>query len=127
MKKQGILNAELNAAISTLGHGDLMVVADCGLPIPLNVPKVDLALVQGVPSFVQVLTALRDDVVFEACTAASECRASPAYEWISSAFPHTEYISHEALKLLVGTAKLVVRSGEATPYANVLLRCGVPF
>lgn len=127
MKKHGILNAELNAAISTLGHGDLVVVADCGLPIPLNVPKVDLALVQGVPSFVQVLSALRDDVVFEGCTAASESRTSPAHEWISSAFPAAEYVSHEALKQLVVTAKLVVRSGEATPYANVVLRCGVPF
>lgn len=127
MKKRGILNAELNAAISSLGHGDLVVVADCGLPVPRHVPKVDLALVQGVPSFIQVLTALCDDVIFEACTAASESRSGTAGEWIRSAFPETEYINHEALKQLVGAAKLVIRSGEATPYANVVLRCGVSF
>lgn len=127
MKKNGILNGSLNAANSTLGHGDLVVVADCGLPIPLGTPSVDLALVQGTPGFIQVLDALRNDVIFEGCIAASESAASKANEWITDRFPAVEYIPHEELKQLVGTAKLVVRSGEATPYANVILRCGVSF
>lgn len=127
MKKNGILNGALNAAISALGHGDLVVVADCGLPIPLGTPTVDLALVHGIPGFLQVLDALRNDVTFERCTAASESTAGRAGEWIKDRFPEAEYITHEELKQLTRTAKLAVRSGEATPYANVVLRCGVSF
>lgn len=127
MKKNGILNSALNAAISALGHGDLVVVADCGLPIPLGTPTVDLALVQGTPGFLQVLDALRNDVIFEGCTAAAESAQGQAGKWIKDRFPAVEYIPHEELKQLTRTAKLVVRSGEATPYANVILRCGVAF
>lgn len=127
MKKSGILNAALNTGISKLGHGDLVVVADCGLPIPLATPTIDLALVFGVPGFVQVLDALREDVVFEGCIAASESVGQAAGEWITERFPGVEYVSHEEFKHLVASAKVVVRSGEATPYANVILRCGVPF
>lgn len=127
MKKNGILNASLNSHISRLGHGDLVVVADCGLPIPLDTPTVDLALVFGVPRFTDVLDALREDVVFEACVAASEAISETAGDWIAERFPGVEYVSHDELKKLVASAKVVVRSGEATPYANVILRCGVPF
>jgi D-ribose pyranase len=127
VKKTGILNASLNGHISRLGHGDLVVVADCGLPIPLGTPTVDLALVFGVPRFTEVLDALCEDVVFEGCVAASEAIGKTAGGWITERFPEVDYISHEELKDLVASAKVVVRSGEATPYANVVLRCGVPF
>lgn len=127
MKKKGILNASLNGRISRLGHGDLVVVADCGLPIPLGTPTVDLALVFGVPSFTEVLDALSEDMVFEGCIAASEAIGETAGDWIAERFPGVDYVSHDELKKLVASAKMVVRSGEATPYANVILRCGVPF
>lgn len=127
MKKKGILNASLNGQISRLGHGDLVVVADCGLPIPLGTPTVDLALVFGVPRFTEVLDALIEDVVFEGCVAAFEAMGETAGDWIAERFPGADYVSHEHLKKLAGSAKVVVRSGEATPYANVILRCGVPF
>jgi D-ribose pyranase len=127
VKKNGILNGALNAATSKLGHGDLVVVADCGLPIPLDTLTVDLALVFGVPSFTEVLDALREEVFFEGCTAALEAGTSVSGRWISERFPAADYIPHEALKNLITSAKVVVRSGEATPFANVVLRCGVPF
>lgn len=102
-------------------------MADCGLPIPLGTPTVDLALVFGVPRFTEVLDALMDDVVFEGCLAASEAIGETAGEWIAERFPGADYVSHDELKTMVASAKIVVRSGEATPYANVILRCGVPF
>ncbi len=37
------------------------------------------------------------------------------------------YVPHGELKLLAHAAKLIVRTGEARPYANVLVRCGVAF
>ena len=127
MKRGGILNAQLNAAICGLGHGDLVVVADCGLPLPVGVPVVDLAVVHGLPSFAGVLDALLADAVFEACTAADESVGTAAGEQIAARFDDVAHVSHDELKALSGRARLLVRTGEATPYANVVLRCGVPF
>lgn len=127
MKRSGILHAELNAAISRLGHGDLVVVADCGLPAPPGVPIVDLALVHGVPSFREVVDSLRAEVVFEDCVAASESLGTVAGGWIRERFPDHRVISHSDLKRTSGLARLFVRTGEATSYANVVLTCGVPF
>ncbi|MBP1240331.1 D-ribose pyranase [Frigoribacterium sp. PvP120] len=138
MKRGGLLNAQLNEAISRLGHGDLVVVADCGLPQPVGVPVVDLAVVHGLPSFAGVLDALLGDLVVEGVTAASESRGAAAGEVIDARFGagggdglglglEVAHVSHEELKRLSGTARLFVRTGEATPFANVVLRCGVPF
>ena len=140
MKRGGLLNAQLNEAISRLGHGDLVVVADCGLPQPVVVPVVDLAVVHGLPSFAGVLDALLGDLVVEGVTAAAESRGVAAGEVIEARFGagggdddglglglEVAHVSHEELKRLSGTARLFVRTGEATPFANVVLRCGVPF
>lgn len=127
MKRGGILNAELSAAICRLGHLDLVVVADCGLPIPDGMTVVDLALVHGVPRFEQVLDALLEDVVFERCVAAEESQSSVVERWLASRFETVELRSHVDLKELSKSANLFIRTGEATPFANAALVCGVPF
>lgn len=127
MKRRGILNADLNAAASRLGHGDLVLLADCGMPAPSGVQVIDLALVHGIPRFDEVLSALLEDLVFETATAADESRGTEAETWITRRFGQVSYVSHAELKTLSGSAKLFIRTGEATPYANVLLSCGVSF
>jgi D-ribose pyranase len=127
VKKRGILNADLNAALSRLGHTDLIIVADCGMPAPLGVPVIDLALVRGIPGWNDVLDALLEDMIFERYVAASEIIDGTAYPWLTARFDDVEFISHEELKVLSSGAKLFIRTGEATPYANVALYCGVPF
>lgn len=127
MKRTGILNADLNAALSRLGHGDVVLVADCGMPAPAGVPVIDLALVHGVPSFEQVLDALLDELVVERSVAAREARGSVAEGWLDARLTDIEYIGHSDLKVLAGSASVFVRTGEATAFANVALVCGVPF
>ncbi|TFC50704.1 D-ribose pyranase [Cryobacterium sp. TMT1-21] len=127
MKRRGILNAELSGALARLGHTDIVLLADCGMPIPRGVPVIDLALVHGIPRFEQVLDALRDELVFQGCVAAEEARTAPAGAWLSERFDEIEYISHEDLKSLSASAKLFIRTGEATPFANAALVCGVSF
>lgn len=127
MKKSGILNAELLGAIGRLGHTDLVIVADCGMPAPRGVPVVDLALVRGIPRLEQVLDALLDEIVVERCVAAQELSATPAEKWLTDRFDDIQHISHDELKALSGSAKLFIRTGEATPFANAALYCGVPF
>jgi D-ribose pyranase len=127
MKKHGTLNPALSQAIARLGHRDQVVVADCGLPIPHTVPVVDLALVFGIPRFEQVMDALLDEIVVEECVLADEARDAPPEQWITTRIPAATYVSHEEFKARVRDAAFVVRTGETTPYANVVLICGVPF
>ncbi|MGW1545155.1 D-ribose pyranase [Streptomyces sp. NPDC002309] len=129
MKKAGILNRHLAGALAELGHGDGILVCDAGMPIPPGPRVVDLAFRSGVPSFAEVLDGLLAELVVEGATAATEVRgANPAVAaLLDGHFPELGLVSHERLKELSGGARLVVRTGEATPYANVLLRCGVFF
>ncbi|WP_326582686.1 D-ribose pyranase [Streptomyces sp. NBC_00481] len=129
MKRAGILNRHLAGAIAELGHGHGVLVCDAGMPVPQGPQVVDLAFRAGVPSFAEVLDGLLDEIVVEGATAAYEVREANlgATTLLEDRFPELELVSHERLKDLSADARLVVRTGEARPYANVLLRCGVFF
>ncbi|MEW2446188.1 D-ribose pyranase [Streptomyces parvulus] len=129
MKKAGILNRRLAGAIAGLGHGDGVLVCDAGMPVPDGPYLVDLAFRAGVPSFEEVLDGLLAELVVEGATAAAEVRGANAgaAALLDGHFPGLTLVPHERLKELSAGARLVVRTGEARPYANVLLRCGVFF
>ncbi|GHH52592.1 D-ribose pyranase [Streptomyces candidus] len=129
MKRSGILNRHLAGALAELGHGDGVLVCDAGMPIPPGPRVVDLAFRAGTPSFAEVLDGLLDELIVEGATAAREIRdANPqAAALLDGHFPRLDLIPHDDLKALTSAARLVVRTGEARPYANVLLRCGVFF
>ncbi|MEU2774411.1 D-ribose pyranase [Streptomyces sp. NPDC007162] len=129
MRKAGILNRHLSGALAELGHGHGVLVCDAGMPIPHGPRVVDLAFRAGVPSFAEVLEGLLDELVVEGATAATEIReANPAAAaLLDDRFPDLALVPHERLKDLSADAHLIVRTGEARPYANVLLRCGVFF
>ncbi|NBE54788.1 D-ribose pyranase [Streptomyces boluensis] len=129
MKRSGILNRQLAGALAELGHGDGVLVCDAGMPIPDGPRVVDLAFRAGTPSFAEVLDGLLDELVIEGGTAADEIRAAnpEAAALVESRLPELRLVPHEELKRLTSGARLVVRTGEARPYANVLLRCGVFF
>jgi D-ribose pyranase len=131
MKKTPLLHAELSQLIASLGHGDAVVIADAGLPVPAGTRCIDLALTRGVPSFVQVLDAVLAEMQVERADFAAETTArSPhiatlLHERLGPAALQT--VSHDALKERTRSARAVVRSGEFTPYANVVLYAGVVF
>lgn len=129
MKRRGLLNAPLSGALARLGHTDEIVVADCGLPVPRAVPVVDLAVTFALPRFLDVLDVVLEEVVVEAATAAREVLDANAdcHRALTRRFGEVALVDHAELKRRAAEAALVVRTGEATPYANVLLRCGVPF
>jgi D-ribose pyranase len=129
MKRGGIINADLAGALGRLGHTDLVVVCDAGLPIPPGPAVVDLAFRFGVPTFDTVLSGLLEELVIEDAIAAAEVETQnpSSHEFLKTRLPDLALVSHEELKRMVVGAKLVVRTGEATPYSNVILRCGVPF
>jgi D-ribose pyranase len=131
MKKTPLLHSALSHAIARLGHGDMIVIADAGLPVPEGTPCIDLAVTRGVPAFTQVLAAVLSEMQVERIIVARELRARSAamYGEIVAAFPAltAEEIAHEELKALTRHARAVVRTGEFTPYANIVLVAGVVF
>ncbi|HDR7913327.1 TPA: D-ribose pyranase [Bacillus wiedmannii] len=131
MKKHGVLNSEIASVLASLGHTDTIVIADCGLPIPDGVKRIDLAIEIGKPSFLDVLQVVADDMAIEKVTLAEEVINNNAevnkeieLKLIEPAF---EYVSHEQFKEHTKKAKAIIRTGEATPYANVILHAGVIF
>ncbi|QDZ72163.1 D-ribose pyranase [Bacillus cereus] len=131
MKKHGVLNSEIASILALLGHTDTIVIADCGLPIPDGVKRIDLAVEIGKPSFLDALQVVADDMAIEKVTLAEEVIINNAevnkeieQKLIEPAF---EYVSHEQFKEHTKKAKAIIRTGEATPYANVILHAGVIF
>ena len=130
MKRSGLLHAELAGHLARLGHTDLVVVADRGLPLPPGVPVVDLALVPGVVDLRTVLDAVLDEIVVQAHTIAAQAAGGPFPAWLderADALGERHEVDHEQLKVMLPGIRLAVRTGEETPYANVVLECGVPF
>jgi D-ribose pyranase len=130
MKKHGILNSALSGMIASLGHTDLLVVADAGLPIPPGVPVIDLAVRCGVPSFEDVLAEVAGEMQVEQIVVASEVQQSgdPLPE-VAELFTGVPIVTcpHEEFKQRTMRARAVVRTGECTPYHNVILQAGVVF
>ena len=131
MKKRGILNAQLSYLLAALGHKDLFMIGDAGMPIPEGVEVVDLVLTAGVPTFKQVLDAVLDEVQVEGYYLANEIKEfNPELEeYIKAGLPEAEveYMPHEDLKKFSGKCRFAIRTGEFSPYPNVILRAGVVF
>jgi D-ribose pyranase len=128
LRTSGLLHARLSALLNELGHTDTLVVADAGLPIPPGVERVDLALVPSVPGFLQVLQVMLDELAVESAVLAEEMSPSLLSQTCHLLGDRPVHmVAHEEFKRLMTSARAVVRTGECTPYANVLLVAGVTF
>lgn len=129
MNKHGILNREINDVLGRLGHTDKICICDCGLPLPKNVKVVDLTLKIGVPSFIDVLDIIKEHMVIEKVILASEIK-NKNHELdvkMNNYFENIDYVSHEHFKDITKDIMLIIRTGEALPYANIILQSGVIF
>ncbi|WP_059104768.1 D-ribose pyranase [Shouchella shacheensis] len=129
MKKSGILNRDISRVLATLGHTDHIVIADCGLPIPAGIECIDVSIKLGTPSFMDVLAEVMLDMEVEACIAATEVEgANPlVHQILERQHMPVYYLPHVELKAETKKAKAFIRTGEGTPFANVILRAGVIF
>lgn len=131
MKKNGIINGDLIREIALLGHMDLFMIGDAGMPIPKGVKIIDLALCGGVPTFEQVLSAILNDTSVEHYFYASEIKDSNAklFDYIKNSMLNISntQMKHDDLKKLSSECKFAIRTGEFSPYPNLILRSGVVF
>ena len=139
MKKGRLLHSGISSLVSRLGHTDSLVICDAGLPIPSGAERIDLALTQGLPSFLSVAEVVTSEMQVERALLAAEIKhhnpqlhadllaqleALGQQQGNSIA---TEYGSHEDFKLQTHHSHGVIRTGECSPYANVILFAGVTF
>lgn len=131
MKTDRILNTALIEAISSVGHTQTLVIGDAGLPVPKQVRCIDLSVVRGVPRFRDVLEAVASEMVVEKVIFAEEARdKNPELEELldrTLPMAEKETVLHETFKQMTKDAVAVVRTGECTPFANVILVGGVNF
>jgi D-ribose pyranase len=132
MKKTDLLNSALSRLVATLGHGDMVLVTDAGMPAPHGAgPEIiDLALTPGVPDLATTVRVLLSEMQVQSHIVAGETLAR-GDAWLSSEWMGhigtREVVTHEELKRLSHRARAVVRTGECTPYANLMLVSGVTF
>ncbi|MCC8375815.1 MULTISPECIES: D-ribose pyranase [Photorhabdus] len=139
MKKGVLLNSEISAVISQLGHTDQITIGDAGLPIPSLAQRIDLALTQGIPSFISVLNVVTQEMQIEAAFLAEEIidHNPLIHQLILTQIKELEkqqgnsitvdYISHNMLKEKTKHSRAVIRTGEHSPYANIIFCAGVTF
>lgn len=139
MKKGRLLNAELSHVIARLGHTDTLTIADAGLPIPAGPQRIDLALTPGTPDFMQVVNAVALEMQVESALIAEEIKQhnpqlhSALVAVLDALQQHQgniitiSYTSHEQFKQQTQRSQAVIRSGECSPFANVILSAGVTF
>ena len=133
MKKGILLNSEISYEIAKIGHTQTLTIGDAGLPIPRDVKRIDLAVTKEVPSFLQVLDAVLSEMKVEKITLADEIneKAFGLKEQILKRFRQdevtVEFVKHEQFKKLTEDSNVIIRTGETTPYANIILTSGVTF
>jgi len=131
VKRTALLHSELSQVIASMGHGDMLVIGDAGLPIPDGPRRIDLAVARGVPRLSDVLQAVLSEMQVEAVVVADEALDAQT-KGLPAWYPHSlgiapQTTSHEEFKRRTAKARAMVRTGECTPYANIILIAGVSF
>lgn len=130
MKRNGILNAELSGALSTLGHTDLILIVDAGFPIPREAHRIDLAIAENLPDLRTVIGLIADEIIVEGVVRAADVPSNNPRldEWLQQRFSDAEFTTRthaDVLGDLAQQAKVIVRTGAFEPWGNVGLFCGV--
>lgn len=131
MKKTGLLNSKISEVISKMGHTDEIAIGDCGLPIPTETQRIDLALTKNIPTFIDTLKAVLIELEVQEVKIASETKIKnpKLYKEIIDLVGDVKisFITHEELKFELKNCKAVIRTGEQTSFANIILQSGVVF
>lgn len=135
MKKGKLLNSEISYEVAKIGHTQHITVCDAGLPIPEGVKRIDLAITKGYPSFLKVLETVISEMVIEEIVIAKEIKEKneEMYLKIQKLFeknrlnPKVIEVSHDKFKEITKESRAIIRTGECTPYSNIILKSGVAF
>jgi D-ribose pyranase len=128
MKKIGIINSQISAVVASLGHNDWLTIVDAGYPIPNGPQRIDMALEPGVPTFLQTLRVVLEELYVERIILAEEIKTYSPHilAGIQGLLPDApiRFVPHGEFKTEVPASRAVIRTAEFTPYSNVILVAG---
>jgi D-ribose pyranase len=128
MKRSGILNPDLLAMLANWGHTDFITICDRGFPVPSGPPRVDLSLVDDIPTVLDVLKAVHGEFELWQILVPSEARdISPGrideLKDTVSGIP-LRFIPHLEFKHLTAESKGIIRTADTCPYGNIIIISG---
>lgn len=131
MKKTGIINSEISAVVANMGHMDWLSIGDAGMPVPFGTKKIDLALDKELPSFIDVLKNVLKEMKVQKIYLADEIKDQNPDQLaaIKELLTDVEvaFVPHSQLKKDLAKTHAFIRTGEMTPYSNIILESGVTF
>lgn len=131
MKKTKVINSDLSRVISQMGHFDTLAIGDAGMPVPMDTEKIDLAVTEGLPSFMAVVNNVLEELEVQRIFLAEEIKEynPEMLKQLEERFADVEivFIPHAEMKKNLRQCHAFVRTGEMTPYSNVILESGVVF
>lgn len=131
MKKTGVLNQDISEVIAGMGHGDMLVVSDAGLAIPDCVWRIDVAVKPGLPTVLDLLKVIREELQVESIVIPDHLKdhCPDLLSELKKLYPDAKIneVPTETYKEKAYQSKAIIRTGECTPYANVILVSGVIF
>ena len=131
MKKSGILNSEVASVVAGMGHMDWLSIGDAGMPVPMGTKKIDLCVDKELPTFMQILENVLKEMKVQKIYLADEIKDQnpEQLENIKQELPDVkiEFMPHTDLKKNLAKTHAFIRTGEMTPYSNIILESGVTF
>lgn len=155
MKKSGILNPQLAELVASMGHGDILMVADRGVPFPQHDETVciDLSVRPGLPGLIDVLETVLEELEIESVIIPNETQEknpemykrmqdvltkvkNKGNDIVEENIPHVDCknlfltgdtVDPEAIDLWGREVKGIVRTGECTPFSYIMLVSGTTF
>ncbi|MFD1419197.1 D-ribose pyranase [Companilactobacillus keshanensis] len=131
MKKTRVINSDISRVIAQMGHFDTLSIGDAGMPVPEGTEKIDLAVEAGLPSFMQVLENVLSELQVQKVYLAEEMKLQNPEQLkaVKNLIGDTpiEFIAHNQMKQNLNNNKAFIRTGEETPYSNIILESGVVF
>jgi len=131
MKKNGVMNKEISAVIAGMGHRDQIMICGSAFPIPDDAKRIDLALEPGLPGFLDVLRVVLKELKVEDIMIAKETseKSPKRFQEMVEMFPGIDpkVIPQSELKEAAKNVKACIRTGECTPFSNIILVSGVIF
>jgi D-ribose pyranase len=126
MIKTGILNPQILSLIARVRHTNTLVISDRGFPYWPMIETVDISLIDDIPTVMQVFNALKTNFNIGQIYLAEEFRSNNSpetlrvFETATGKIP-VKFEPHIEFKLRVPQAIGLIRTGDSTQYANIIL------
>ena len=129
MIQTGILNPHVLDLIARIRHTNTLVISDWAFPYWPEIETVDISLTHNIPTVLDVLNVLKQNFKIGKIWQAEEFLATNSVESIKAfddSFAEIPNVSvsrlaHNDFKKMVPSAIGLIRTGDATPYGNIIL------